>query len=195
MIDDFAMDRRGLLQRALILVGAGAHLSACGMLSPASAGSPFRFSSGQMATISAAADIIVPRTETPGTLDAGVPALFEGLMADWAAPETRETLVGVIARIEALGTDGRPFAALDNSEQVAVLSAHDRAALSTEVPLGQPVPADPGYALFKDLVLTLYYYSEQALTQELDYIHVPGRWDPSVPVTPKTRPSGAPSAF
>ena len=46
---------------------------------------------------------------------------------------------------------------------------------------------DPAYGKFKALVLALYYLSEAGATQELRYEHVPGAWEPSLPVTADTR--------
>ena len=37
------------------------------------------------------------------------------------------------------------------------------------------------------LVFALYYLSEAGATQELRYEHVPGAWEPSIPVTADTR--------
>jgi hypothetical protein len=50
--------------------------------------------------------------------------------------------------------------------------------------------ANPGYGKLKELIVVLYYYSEPALTSELAYIHAPGEWQPSMPITPTTRPWG-----
>lgn len=200
MLELGGMDRRALLVRALVLVGASASVGACDMIGLAGDDSPFRYSAEDMALLSAAAEVIVPHTETAGALDVGVPALFEGLMANWATPETREAMAGVLAAINALDPDGRDYAALPQAEQLSLLSVHDLTALAPVEgarvdPLGPPAASDPAYQRFKQLVLTLYYLSEPALTQELAYTHAPGRWDPSVPVTPDTRPQGGPGMF
>jgi hypothetical protein len=39
------------------------------------------------------------------------------------------------------------------------------------------------------LLVSLYYTSEAALTQELPYNHNPGKFVPSMPITDKTRPA------
>ena len=54
--------------------------------------------------------------------------------------------------------------------------------------MGAPSVADPGYHRIKTLVLSLYYNSEIAMTQELVYEHVPGEWVPSLEITPGMRP-------
>lgn len=193
-MEALGVDRRTLLARALLLVGASVTGVSFEALAAAEAD---LLSEGQRSTLIAAADTIVPQTDTPGAVDVGVPALFEALLATWAAPATVTALADALDRIAALGGG---FVALDPSDRKAVLQAFDAAALApTDAPradpFGPPPAADPAYQRFKELVLTLYYLSQPALTQELAYTHVPGRWEPSVPVTPATRPQGGPGMF
>lgn len=196
-MEAMGVDRRTLLARALLLAGA----SVTGVSFDAlSAAEPDLLSQAQRSVLVAAADTIVPQTDTPGAVDVGVPALFEALLANWAAPETRTALLATLDRIDALAGDGRHFAALTPAERKALLQPFDAAALAPSDtpranPFGPPAAADPAYQRFKQLVLTLYYLSQPALTQELAYTHVPGRWEPSVPVTPATRPQGGPGMF
>lgn len=195
------VDRRTLIARALLLVGAGAtgvafDALAAGSTALAADGQPL-LSAAQAATFNALADTIVPQTDTPGAVEVGVPELFAGLLQDWATPATRTALAGVLDRVAVLGGG---FVALDPLARKRALQAFDAAALAPSDapradPFGPPPAADPAYQRLKELVLTLYYLSQPALTQELAYTHVPGRWDPSVPVTPATRPQGGPGMF
>ena len=199
------MDRRALIARALWLVGASAAASACASvpgaqpaLTPApAAAAPTTLSAAQAATLAAAADTIVPRTDTPGALEVEVPALFAALMDNWAAPATRTALFGALDRVGALGGG---FASKGADERKQLLIAFDTAALTPSGapklnPFGPAPVVDPAYQRLKQLVLTLYYLSRPALTQELSYTHVPGRWQPSIPVTAATRPYGGPGMF
>lgn len=193
-MEAMGVDRRTLLARVLLLAGASATGVSFEALSAAEAD---LLGEGQRTTLIAAADTIVPQTDTPGAVDVGVPALFEGLLANWAAPATITALADVLDRIGALGGG---FASLDPAGRKSALQAFDAAALAPSDapradPFGPPGAADPAYQRFKELVLTLYYLSQPALTQELAYTHVPGRWEPSVPVTPATRPQGGPGMF
>lgn len=193
------MDRRALLSRAMLLVGAGVAASACATLEPLAAATPATITPAQMATLTAVSDTVIPRTDTPGAVDVEVPGLFSALMDNWAAPETRAMLMDVLDRIEGLPGDGRSFTALAPADRKAVLTPFDAAALTPSgaqgSPFGPPPASDPAYQRLKQLILTLYYLSQPALTQELAYTHVPGRWDPSIPVTPATRPQGGPGMF
>lgn len=194
------VDRRGLLAQALMLAGAGAAAAACTALVPLPAAAQDRVAPRQMAVLCAVADLMLPRTDTPSALDVGVPALFEALLVNWAGPQTRAVLLGVLDAIDGLAGPGAGFAALPVDEQMRLLVVHDTAALSPvdgprANPFGPAPVADPAYQRFKQLVLTLYYYSQPGATQELGYVHVPGRWRPSVPVTDTIRPMGGPGMF
>lgn len=209
MSHDFDTDRRGLLERMMYLVGASAVASlptevfakplAKGK-APAKAKrflDPTRFT-----LMSAIADTIVPKTDTPGAIEAGVPAKFDELLSKWASSQRQQELVGAIAEIDALAQaqEKVPFVALTPEKRFALLSAHDAASLKA-VPrkekltgmaalIAGPSVANPAYSKLKELVVLLYYYSEAALTTELVYEHVPGGWTPSVKVTPETRNTG-----
>ena len=47
--------------------------------------------------------------------------------------------------------------------------------------------SNPDYYKLKDLLVTAYYMSEPGATVELRYEHVPGAWEPSIPLTKDTR--------
>jgi gluconate 2-dehydrogenase gamma chain len=157
--------------------------------------------------LSAVADTIVPQTDTPGALAAKVPAKFDSLLVNWASPQRRTELVGALAAIEAasMAQEKTGFAALTPEKRLALLTAHDAAALKI-VPdtrklggmlamMAGPSYADPAYAKLRELIVLLYYYSEEALTTELPYEHAPGGWTPSIKVTPETRNPGGLGMF
>lgn len=195
-----SMDRRTLMSRVLMLMGASAAASVsqtAAALAQMAEGEGGVLSAEQMAVLTAASERIIPATDTPGAAEAGVPAWLDRLLASWATPETRAEITGAIDAIAGLPGDGRSFAALSSAEQHDLLAAHDSAALTA---VGEPegsgfgrrVPlADPAYAKLKQLIVGLYYMTEAAMTEELIYRQTPGRWDPSIPVTPDTRPWGA----
>lgn len=195
----YQLDRRALLARTLALVGASAAASACQSMdavAPLEPGAPGQLTARQMAVLTAASGQIIPQTDTPGAVEAGVPARFEGLLATWASPETRASLLAVLARIDGLPGDGTSFAAQPATRQYELLAEFDAAAMASSgrtiqaFTTRREVPVDPDYGRFKDLVVSLYYMSRAAMTEELQYFHVPGRWEPSIPVTPETRPWG-----
>ena len=58
-----------------------------------------------------------------------------------------------------------------------------------------PAVANPAYAKLRELVILLFFYSEEALTSVLTYEHSPGDWTPSIKVTPETRNTGGLGMF
>jgi gluconate 2-dehydrogenase gamma chain len=201
MHDGLLMERRLLLQRAALLIGATT-LPIGDLLAAPAKNAPPALSAPQLELLSAVADTIVPVTDTPGALAANVPALVDAMLRDWAAPATRTSMIEALDRIDvaARAKTGNGFTALSPDERLAVLKPHDTASLkpkpskpSTISP--RPETADPGYAKLKELIVVLYYQSEIALTTELTYEHAPGKWQPSIPLTPETRQTGGLTAF
>lgn len=214
------MDRRTLMQQAVLLIGATAVPS---QVWAATAGSPsaesmakHQLDPARFELLSAFADLIIPATDTPGALEAGVPGRLDAMIGTWATAERKAELLGALDAIDVLAKSRfqRRFTQLTPAERDVVLTPHDKAALVAAAPAAtvvdlqtgqakqQPVPpvsyvakgrpryADPAYARLKELVVVLFYLSETALTNDLGYEHDPGAWEPSIPVTPTTRPWG-----
>jgi len=196
MIDLPALDRRSMLAGLGALLGVAA-LPPAALAAPANAARflpPARF-----ALLSGVADTILPTTDTPGALVAEVPARLDAMLRDWAAPATRDEIIAALDRIDtaARTAKGRSFVALSPEERAEVLRAHDAAALraapradGSKPKLFDPdsVPIDPGYKRLKALVVNLYYYSSTGSEHELRYEHVPGPFEPSIKLTPESRP-------
>ncbi len=197
------LDRRSMLGRMLQLTGAVALAGFSGEALAKAVASGTRYLDAPVfALLSAVAETIVPRTDTPGALEAKVPAKLDAMLKTWASGERRVELSQALLTIDRLARaqHGKGFASLTPDQRHTLLTAHDLAALKI-VPraeevggiaslLAEPSYADPGYGKLKELIVLLYYYSEEALTTELAYEHVPGGWTPTVKVTPETRPEG-----
>lgn len=214
MTNGMAMDRRELLQRALVLAGVAVLPGGAQALAAAAQGAQRQLEPARFALLSALADTIVPKTDTPGALDAKVPENLDALLGTWASPQHKAEIVGALDELDRLAREKhqRGFVALTPAERAAVLAPHDAAALKAAP---KPPPAidpktgkpkqdtvqtfadrmsprfiNPGYGKLKELVVVLFYYSEVALTHDLAYEHSPGEWLPSIPITPATRPWG-----
>lgn len=208
MTDISQIDRRSLLSAAFTLVGATAAAGLTPEAFAKVAASPeVSLDPASFMLLSAIADTIIPQTDTPGAIGAHVPAKFDALLANWAAPERRAELSAAMAGIDrsAKEKQGKGFAELAPDQRKVFLAAHDIAGLKP-VPrtdkltgmramMAAPSVADPGYAKLKELIVLLYYYSEEALTTELVYEHVPGGWTPSVKATAETRNTGGMGMF
>ena len=213
------MDRRALLARALTLVGAAALPGGTEALAAAARAARPTLTPARFALLSALADTIIPKTDTPGAVEVGVPRLVDGMLGTWAKPSRKVEIAAALDKLDGVAREKhqRGFAELTPEERLAVLTPYDAAAMKP-APKAAPVPAttvdpqvgrakqepvqtkvsslmnprytDPGYAKVKELIVVLYYCSETALTTELAYEHNPGAWEPSIPLTPTTRPWG-----
>jgi hypothetical protein len=191
------IDRRTALHGIMALLGATA-AAGCGYVPGSDARATL--DEGQLKLLDLVADTIIPQTDTPGAAEAGVPKRLAAMYTDWASDETRKALSGALDRIGkgARAATGKDFAALSPDERLAFLRDHEAAALKPVPPKpGAPkgtfiAPvvsvADVGYHTLKQLIVGLYFSSEIGLTQELIYEHVPGPWQPSIPVAPGMRP-------
>src|SRR4029450_83428 len=57
------------------------------------------FTSSESAFISALADTLIPKTDTPGALEAGVPAGFDRLLTSWASGARRAAIKQAVAAL------------------------------------------------------------------------------------------------
>ncbi len=206
MSDSTQFNRREMLRHILVLAGASTTASfSLGALATVAKGADTYLDGQAFSTLSAVADTIVPVTDTPGALAAEVPANFDALLLNWASPETRDMLVSALERIDAAANTAtnKRFEELSAAERKAFLIDHEKAALQPaphppDAPKGgNPFMArsfvvDNGYKRLKELIVMLYYVSEIGMTQELVYEHVPGKWEPSIELTPGMRPFASP---
>ncbi len=174
-----SVDRRGFIRSTLLAIGvAGTALPGWEALMAADGRKTPFIGKARFAVLDAVAETIMPRTETPGARDALVPTRFDRLMKSWASPGTRTAFLKVLDEMDSAARQHNPggIAALAPAQQLEAVSTYDRAKMR-----------DPAYAKFKSLIFALYYLSEAGATQELRYEHVPGAWEPSIPVTAETR--------
>ncbi len=171
--------RREFIQSLIVSVGGATALSACGGLATINAtrvGSSRFYSTGEMALLGKLSDLIIPRTETPGALDANVPGYMDALMSDWANEETRsehrEALQLIAARLDA-ATDN--FLDADETTATRALTELDAAAFHGDASLA-------GYRRTKGYITQSYFATEAGAVQELKWVAVPGQWDPSVDI-------------
>lgn len=196
MEDMMTMDRRALMRNLGLLLGASTLPTLAGC--KAALDGKGALDDARLKLLTAVADTIIPATDTPGAVGANVPKLLSGMVRDWASDKTRDELVGAIDAIAALAPKGN-FADLPPAERFALLQPHDKAAVQPGPPrkekltgiakmMAGPPIANPAYVRLKDLIINLYYSSEIAMTKEIVYEHIPGKYVSSVKITPTTRP-------
>ena len=171
------LDRRALVLGAVFLLGGAAALTRFTRQSAMKSGADGpALSADQFMLLEQVAATMIPDTDTPGALAAGVPAFIRDMLTDWASAGTRAEILAVLEAIErqAWAQSGTAYLELSAERRLAVLRRFDEDAISRQ---------DPAYARFKYLVLVGYYQSEIGATRELRYELVPGAWRPCVPLS------------
>jgi hypothetical protein len=176
------LDRRALLLGAVFLVGGAAALTRFSRAPSASAEAGPVFSPDQFSLLEQVTDVIIPPSDTPGAMAAGVPEFIRQILGDWASPETHAQFLAVLDSIEkqAWSRYGAPFLALPAERRLEVMRSVDAEAIARD---------DATYKKFKWLVLAGYYQSEVGATQELRYELVPGAWRADLPIAEVGRAS------
>jgi gluconate 2-dehydrogenase gamma chain len=144
--------------------------------------------SHQYATVSAIADLLLPRTETPGATDVGVSEFIDLILTEWYTPEERirflNGLADVNVRIQALF--GKNFVESSPAQQAEILTAlgqqmtEEADALENHARQYRGSPPTPNqnfYYMMRGLTLIGYYTSEAGATRELDFQIIPGHYD------------------
>jgi glucoside 3-dehydrogenase (cytochrome c) hitch-hiker subunit len=170
------ISRRDVIKSLVLSVGGSSLLSSCGggvTLGTATPGTAPRFhSERETAVLSRVSDLILPRTETPGALDVGVPDLLDQLMAEWANSETRAMHRGTLAALDTRlsARSGGDFLVATDAVARRALAAVDSEAFADD-----PIE---GYRALKGLITQAYFATEAGAVEEQQWVAVPGRWEP-----------------
>jgi gluconate 2-dehydrogenase gamma chain len=135
-------------------------------------------SAEQMALVTAVADTVLPRTDTPGAVEVGVPAFVDLLLAEWYPDdEKRDLLAGLDALdARARSAGGKPFAELDPARRAGVLASVDGKE-------GAPGTAEGGYRKLKEAIVFGFLTSQPIATRINTTPIIPGRFDGCVPLS------------
>ena len=172
-------DRRTVLARASILLGGEVFLPLAKALAaeeaPGFAASQSQFTPEQRALVSAISERIIPTTDTPGAIAAGVPAFIEMMMADWYAPGDRDEFMNGLGLV-----DG--YASVQYEKAFAELAPEQQDLILTLAMQGR-IQALGGdfFQHCRQLTVLGYYTSEIGCTQERIYVPVPGHYDGRYP--------------
>jgi glucoside 3-dehydrogenase (cytochrome c) hitch-hiker subunit len=187
------MDRREALQRVAWLMGGA--ISASALLAirdgysatPAAGDHKVGFlSATQLATVSVIAEIILPRTDTPGAVDLGVPGFIDRVLKDVYKDDERNRYIHGLAAFDAAAQaeHGGKFVGLDSSQQTALVRKVHDAALGEERAFHRPNETfqRPFILMTKELTLLGFFTSEIGATKVLQYAAVPGAYHGCVPL-------------
>ncbi len=135
------------------------------------------------AIVTAAAERIIPATDTPGATQANVTAFIETMLSGWYAPADRDRFVAGIGELETRARElfTRSFVTCDPSQQVALLEKYD--ADVTTLRTAQDATANAHwFAMLKYLTVWGYCTSEVGMRELLHTWPMPMRYDGSAKV-------------
>ena len=184
------IDRRDLIQRAAMALGGAISSSAViGVMggcvasaAPAPQHTKF-FTPSEAKTVAAIAEHIIPRTETPGAIDVGVPAFIDRMMADYYQDHERSAVRAGLVMIDADArlAKAKTFIALSSDHQVEMLKRYDREAYE-QIHGGISPGADRHvFGTLKELTTLGYFSSEVGASKVLKYAAVPGPYHGDIP--------------
>lgn len=187
-----AMNRRELLQRVAWLMGGAISAPAVlGVLNGCTAKKeaawqPVFLSKEQGAVVAEVAEIIIPRTDTPGAKDAGVAAFIDVMLKDVYEDADRQRFIsGLKAFDDAARTEHKKgFVELTKPQQTELVRKFHDEAVAAELAL-ETRPSylqRPFILMTKELTLLGFFTSEPGATQVLQYAAVPGGFKGCVPL-------------
>lgn len=191
--DKAGVSRRDVLAALLAggaLAGVWSSAGAALMLDKAGAGAAANpgLDPTAMAVLDAAAQVIVPTTDTPGAREAGVPVFIDALVARWMTADEatlfRDGLTGLDAsarqRFKLGYAQISPAQAAELMQELRAASPYGGRTFSLTDRILDPKA--PFYLRLRDLVVLGYFISEQASSTELRYLPVPGKFEADLPM-------------
>jgi hypothetical protein len=176
------MDRRELLKVMALTFGGSVALPESAFAKLAEPLDPAAlkfFTAPQRELVALLAETIIPKTDTPGAIEAGVPAWLELLAQDCLPEADQKILAEGLGAVEAGSASQfkKPFAQLAVAERIQLLTAMEQEAKKA---------GDPKAFIrqFKELTKFCFVNSELGATRAFEFNLVPGRWDPAADLKP-----------
>lgn len=192
------MKRRDALGRVALMMGGAlsaptllAFLEGCRSAEETSSAMTFPFSADRKSIVSEVAELIIPKTDTPGAKDAKVGEFIELMLKDCYANKDQESFEKGLKELEK-----KDFLKASPAEQTTILKEMETATREEMAKAGEEKKkyteagkeyteaGVPFFRLIKELTLLGYFTSEQGATQALEYVAVPGRYDGCVDLKP-----------
>lgn len=191
------MDRREALR--LLATGTALQLAPRSLLAAMrearkfvdASSSPRTLNAHQDATVKTMAELILPRTDTPGATDVGTSEFIDLMLTEWYDEEDRTRFLTGLAEVD-LRTKtlfGGNFVEATPVQQAAILTwlgqkMTEDADAAPRPRRGSHAGTRNFYSMFRSLTLTAYYTSEAGATQELHFQMIPDSHDGCAPVPP-----------
>lgn len=179
------MNRRELLQMIASVTGY-AMIGSPVLMTACAAGNPYRgleLPRADQNLLAEIAETILPRTDTPGAKDAGVPGMMVRLVDNTYTDEDQVEFHNGLAAIrsESMQRYGQTFEALTAEQRTSLLNELNQ--------LGQRYQRPQGVTahymiMMKQLAIYSYFTSELVQTTVLRLVPIPGSYDGDYPYQP-----------
>ncbi|MEI9918241.1 MAG: gluconate 2-dehydrogenase subunit 3 family protein [Bacteroidota bacterium] len=180
------MNRREAIQRAGLVLGYAVSASTIAAImdgckaKPELTWTPEFLSPDQASLVGEVAEIIIPKTDTPGAKDAGVPHFIDILVKDCYKKEDQDSFLAGLAEFDK-GANG--FLDLDHDKQVEyVTKVHNEALEAQKDPAAKDKPR-PFILTMKELTVVGFFTSKPGATEVLQYDPVPGAYKGCIPLS------------
>jgi Gluconate 2-dehydrogenase subunit 3 len=134
----------------------------------------------QIQMVALIADTILPRSDTPGAIDVGVPSWINLVLAEYFSEARRAAFLDDLNAVDrlALAQFGARIAALKAGDLARIVATLDASCGSKDL-----TAAQRGYVQLKELVIVGYFTSKTVQQDLLKVVILPGRFDGDVPMT------------
>jgi hypothetical protein len=152
--------------------------------------SPRTLNVHQFATVKMMAELILPRTETPGASDVGASEFIDLMLTEWYDERDRNHFLNGLADVDVHTTAlfGKNFVDATPAQQAEMLIDLGEEMAGNAGHVGDPQADGEShndakfYSMLRELTLNAYYTSEAGATQELHFEVIPDSHDGCAPL-------------
>lgn len=181
------MNRRTVLKNLALVIGGSVLLPSC----LHSDGTSYiqlkhvQINEDQQKLMADVAETIIPKTNTPGAKELGLPAFTLKMIDDCFNKKEQEAFVAGLAAFQnkIKKEYGRDFSDLGDKQREAILTAIEREANKPPQKNQKPDPVNMFYGSVKGQTIFGYTTSQYFMTKEIVYELVPGRYNAHYPVS------------
>ena len=170
------ISRREAIRRAALAAGVLLSAEWLSIVDGARSGAQtMRLAPAHASLAGAIADRIIPRTDTPGAVDVGVPAFIDLLYAEFMTPAEQKMLTEGLDGVEAAAKSAR-------GASFVTLAADRQDELLRSIAKAEEGRDQGFFGLIRSATVLGYFTSEQVGKTVLHYDPVPGAYDGCVPI-------------
>ncbi len=170
------IDRKEALKRVSYLLGGAISApTVLGFLNgcTASTATAKGFTQDQLTLLGQVSDVIIPKTDTPGASEVGVPEFIDNMVFLFWDEDGRSNFISKMEAFQAKAEAklGKPFIEASTQEQTDFVQQEHNAVFGGDVDWSAPRPF---IWMVKELTITGYFSTEAGMTQVQQYQMVPG---------------------